>query len=420
MDKTEKMTSRQRLLDSMRHKEPDQVPVDLGSTTSSGISAIAYHNLKSYLGIDVGHTRVFDVVQQLAQIEPVVLDRFGIDTVNVGDAFNRDSQEWYDHVLPDGTPVQFPDWFKPVVRPNGAWDIVTTDGVQIATMPQGATFFDQTYYPYANGYPAQYDNYSDAVAKVSWMALPTSPWDKAGTAEFWERLRSGVLALRQSTERALVLTAGFKLFEPATFLRRMDNLMMDLVLNPTEVERLADIMMEHHMPVLEKLCEAVGDVVDIIRLGDDLGMDRGPLFSPEIYRQIYKPRHGMLIDYIKDHSQMLTCFHTCGSIYNFIPDFIDIGLDALNPVQTSARNMEPRRLKREFGRDIAFWGGGADTRTVMNLATPQEVKDHVKRNLEILSPGGGYVFNPVHNLMPDVPPENIIAMFEAVDEFNGG
>lgn len=414
------MTPRERVLAAVRHQEPDQVPVDLGSTTSSGISAIAYHHLKKYLGMIGGHTRVFDVVQQLAQPEDEILDYFGIDVLSVGRVFNGRDDEWYDATLPNGVPVQLPVWFQPVIQPNGRWDVLAPDGTRIATMPRGAAFFDQTYFPYQDGYPTHYDKMSEAINKVSWMALPTTPWDKLQQPDFWEQVRAKCMALRQSSDRALVLTAGFKLFEPATFLRRMDNLLIDLVLQPTEVEQLIDAMIERHMPMLEKVCQAVGDVVDFLRFGDDLGMNTGPLFDPNIYRQIFKPRHKLICDYVKTHSQMYTFLHSCGSIYPFIPDLIEIGIDVINPVQINARNMEPERLKKEFGQDITFWGGGVDTQTILNQASPTKIKEHVKRNLEIFAPGGGFVFNTVHNIMPDVPPANVVAMFEAVAEFNNG
>lgn len=159
------------------------------------------------------------------------------------------------------------------------------------------------------------------------------------------------------------------------------------------------------------------DVVDILRFGDDLGMDSGPFMQLATYRKLFKPRHAMLCRYVKTHSQMHTFLHTCGSIYKLIPDLIDAGFEILNPVQTNARNMEPERLKREFGNNVTFWGGGADTRFVLNRATPAEVKAHVKQRLEVFAPGGGFVFNTVHNILPDVPPENIVAMFEALEEF---
>ena len=175
--------------------------------------------------------------------------------------------------------------------------------------------------------------------------------------------------------------------------------------------------MERHLSSLEKICQAVGDVVDVIRLGDDLGMNTGPLMSPETYRKLFKPRHKILCGYIKANSSMHTFLHSCGSIYKLLPDLIDAGFEIINPVQTNARDMQPERLKNEFGADVTFWGGGADTRSVLNQGTPAQVKDHVRENIEILSPGGGFVFNTIHNILPDVPPENIVAMFEAIDEY---
>lgn len=139
--------------------------------------------------------------------------------------------------------------------------------------------------------------------------------------------------------------------------------------------------------------------------------------SPGTYRKLFKPRHKVLCDYIKEHSRMHTFLHSCGSIYQLIPDLIEAGFEILNPVQTNTRAMEPQWLKAEFGHDVTFWGGGADTRSILNLGTPAQVKDHVCKNIEILSPGGGFVFNTIHNILPDVPPENIIAMFEAVDQY---
>ena len=192
---------------------------------------------------------------------------------------------------------------------------------------------------------------------------------------------------------------------------------MDLILDPVSVEGLLDALMERHLSTLEKICASVGDVVDIIRLGDDLGMNNGPLMSPDTYRKLFKPRHTILCNYIKDHSSMKTFLHSCGSIYRLIPDLIDAGFEVINPVQTNSKDMQPERLKKEFGKDITFWGGGADTRFVLNSGTPQQVIDHVRENIEILAPGGGFIFNTIHNILPDVPPENILAMFKAIDYY---
>lgn len=412
-----KMTSRERVMASINHQEPDGVAVDLGATPSSGISAIAYHNLKQHLGLNQGHTRVYDVVQQLAQPEDELLDLYRIDAIDIGRAFNDRDEDWYDLDLPGGTPVQFPAWFRPVRQPNGAWDAFAPDGTRLATMPIGATFFDQTCFPYLDGYPVDYRHLPAVMSKVHWSGLVHSPWDHAGEADFWSQLRQRALWLKQNSDRALMIVCGCNLFEWGTFLRRIDNFLMDLVSCPDDVERLLDALMESHLATLEKVCAAVGDVADILRFGDDLGTDQGPFMSPKTYRRLFKPRHTLLNAYVKEHSQMHTFLHSCGSIYKLLPDLIEAGYEVINPVQITSRDMEPEKLKREFGEEITFWGGGCDTRHILNHGTPDEVQAHVRKNIEILAPGGGFVFNTVHNIMPDVPPENVTAMFAALDEY---
>ena len=412
------MNSRERVLASINHIEPDRLPVDMGATPSSGISAVAYTNLNKHLGYQNSRTLVYDIVQQLAQPEDMILDHFRIDTVDLGRSFNDLEKDWYRTILPtSGKEVYLPAWFKPIIRPNGSWDALDADGDRIATMPIGANFFDQTYFPYLDGYPDNYAGLPRAMSKVHWSGLVHSPWDRASEPDFWDQLRQRTLALRASTDRALVIVAGCNLFEWGTFLRRIDNFLMDLVTEPEKVEELLDALMEQHLATLEKVCQAVGDVADILRFGDDLGTDQGPFMAPRLYRRLFKPRHTILNAYVHQHSQMKTYLHSCGSIYRLLPDLIEAGYDVINPVQTMTRDMEPERLKKEFGNQITFWGGGANTRSILNRGTPEEVKDDVRRNIEILAPGGGFIFNTIHNILPDVPPENIVAMFEAIDEY---
>jgi len=412
------MTPKERVLASIAHKEPDRVPVDLGSTPSSGISAIAYNRLKSHLGMTTGNTRVYDVVQQLAQPEEAILDRFGIDVLDIGRTFSPEDSDWHDISLPDGSRAQYPAWFRPTRQPDGSHDAFAPDGTRIATMPKEATFFEQTCFPYLDGYPSDYKNLPEAMCKVHWAGLAHSPWDHAGEPDFWVQLRQKAIDLRQKSDRALMIVCGCNLFEWGTFLRRIDNFLMDLASEPVAVERLLDALMEQHLEALEKVCQAVGDVADILRFGDDLGTDQGPFMSPRTYRRFFKPRHAALCRFVKKRSRMHTFLHSCGSIYKLLPDLIEAGYDVINPVQTSCRDMEPERLKKEFGSDITFWGGGCDTRTILNRATPVQVKAHVRQRLEIFSPGGGFIFNTVHNILPDVPPENVVAMFEALEEFH--
>jgi len=411
------MTSRERILTSVNHKQPDRVPLDLGATPSSGISAIAYNNLKKHLGIDSKETRIYDVVQQVVQPEEAILDRFGVDVIDVGRAFNEKDSDWYDVTLADGSVGQYPVWFRPTLAENGAWCACDGEGRMLAKMPKGATFFDQTYFPYEDEYPTDYKDLDTAMSKVLWSAFVHSPWDHSGEEGFYEKLREKAIFLKENTDKALMIVCGCNLFEWGTFLRRMDNFLMDIYTEPDEVEKLLDALMERHLASLEKVCAAVGDVVDILRFGDDLGMNTGMFMSREKYQELFKPRHTKLNEYVHSHSNMKTFLHSCGSLYPIMPDLIEAGYDILNPVQTTARDMDPATLKREFGRDITFWGGGCNTQTVLNRGTPEQVYDHTRRMLEIFMKDGGYVFNQEHNILPDVPPENIVAMYKAVSEF---
>ena len=254
------------------------------------------------------------------------------------------------------------------------------------------------------------------MGKVLWSALVHSPWDHAGEDHFYQKLRERTLALREKTDRALMITCGCNLFEWGTFLRRIDNFLMDTYADPENVESLVEQLMIRHLATLEKVCESVGDIVDILRFGDDLGMDTGMFMSREKYQELFKPYHKQLNEYVHKHSNMKTFLHSCGSIYPIMGDLIDAGYDVINPVQTTAYQMDPATLKREFGNDITFWGGGCNTRSILNRSTPEEVYDYTRRMIDIFAPGGGFVFNQEHNIMPDVPGVNILAMYKAVND----
>ena len=415
------MTSRERIRESIRHREPDRIPVDMGATPSSGISAIAYHNLAVHLQEEGSNTLIYDVVQELAQPEEWFINHFGIDALDIGRTFTDNRAEWYQTKLPQGQKVLYPKWFTPRLDREGSLLVTDQPGDRIiARKPRGASFFDQTLFPYIDGYPDNFKSMPESMLQVHWQSLAHCPWDHAGEPDFWQTLSRNTAQLRHDSDKALVVVAGCNLFEWGTFLRRMDQFLTDLYLQPGEVEALLDALMEIHLQTLGNICRAVGDLADIIRLGDDLGSDSGPFMNRETYQKYFKPRHRILTDYIKANSNMNTLLHTCGAIRPLIPDLIDAGFDILNPVQTGCPGMNPRELKNEFGPDITFWGGGIDTRQVLNRGTPGQVRSEVLKNMDIFSPGGGFVFNPIHNILPDIPPENIVAMFEAVDEFNGG
>ena len=413
------MTSRERILASIAHQTTDRVPVDLGATPSSGISAIAYSNLVKYLGKSDVPTLIYDVVQQLAQPDDSILDLFGVDVIDIGRAFNNKPSDWRSMQMSNGAEGFYPRWFKPVQLPDGSWQTYDDDHRRILSkMPVGATFFDQMYFPYVDGYPASYDNLDMEMGRVMWARDAHSPWDHAGEADFFQQLREKALQLRQTTDKALMMVCGCNLFEWGTFLRRMDNFLMDLISEPDQVARLLDELMKRHLDTLEKVCNAVGDIVDIIRFGDDLGMTAGSFMDAQTYKVLFKPRHKILCDYVKSHSKMHTFIHSCGSIALLMPDLLEAGMEIFNPVQTNARDMSPEFLKKEFGQQCTFWGGGIENTSILKHGTKQQIRDQVFERMEIFSAGGGFVFNTVHNILPDVPPENIISLFEAVNEFN--
>jgi uroporphyrinogen decarboxylase len=255
------------------------------------------------------------------------------------------------------------------------------------------------------------------MGRIMWARDVHSPWDHAGDPDFYKQLREKTLQLREATDKALMIVCGCNLFEWGTFLRRIDNFLMDLICEPDQVAKLLDELLKRHLATLEKVCAAVGDIVDIIRFGDDLGMTTGSFMAPETYRALFKPRHKILCDYVKTHSRMHTFIHSCGSISNLMPDMIEAGIEIFNPVQTNAANMSPAFLKKEFGASCTFWGGGVENVGTLNTGNQQQIRDQVSERLEIFSAGGGFVFNTVHNILPDVPPENVITLFEAVKAF---
>jgi uroporphyrinogen decarboxylase len=193
--------------------------------------------------------------------------------------------------------------------------------------------------------------------------------------------------------------------------------MMDLAGNPEFAGALLDKLVEANIQRLKQVLPVVEGYVQIVQTGDDLGIQTGPQLSPKLYREVVKPRHKWLYQYLRKHTDAYIFIHTCGSVYEFIPDFIEMGIDILNPVQVSAKDMDTKKLKDEFGKDVTFWGGGCDTQKVLPFGTPSEIKEEVKKRIEGLAPDGGFVFTQVHNIQAGIPPENIMAMYEAVKDF---
>ncbi len=408
------MNSRERVLAAIGHQEPDRVPIDFGGHRSSGIAAIAYAKLRDALGLPGRPIRVYDPVQQLAIIDDDVLDRFGVDTIELGRGFALEDEHWVDWTLPDGTPCQMPRWAAPR-RVEGGWVLESESGRAVGRMPDGALYFEQTHWPFME--EDDLDRLPQALAETMWVAMRTPPGPLV-TGEVGDRvLIEGARRLRERTDRAVLALFGGNLLEIGQFLYRNDNFLMLLAGNPRRAEEMLDRLVEIHLANLEQFLGLVGAYIDVIVFGDDLGMQAGPQMSPAMYEEIFKPRHARMWRRAKELADVKVMLHCCGGVRPLLGHLIEAGLDAINPVQISCRGMDPAGLKRDFGDAITFWGGGCDTHRVLARGTPEEVRQHVHRQIEILRPGGGFVFQQVHNILADVPPENIIAMLDAVGEF---
>ncbi len=408
------MTPRERIMAALNHQETASLPFDLSGHRSSGLSAIAYARLRKHLGLPVRPIRVYDSVQQLAIVDQDVLDRFGVDTIELGRAYALDDHDWRDWVLPDGTPCQVPSWIKPEPF-EGGWVVRSETGRIIGRMPAGALYFEQAFYPFAE--QDDVEKINEAQKENMW-AVQASPPGPLGAGEAGLKyLAQGAQQLRQTSDRAIIGLFGGNLLESGQMLYRNDQFLMLLAAEPQHAHRFLDKLMEIHLQDLERFLGAVGPCIDIILFGDDLGMQRGPQISPAMYREFFKPRHALLWKRAKQLAHVKVMLHCCGGVRELLPDLIDAGLDAINPVQITCRGMDAAGLKQDFGRDITFWGGGCDTRDVLSAGTPEQVREHVRRQIEVMRPGGGFVFQQVHNILANVPPANIQAMFETVAEY---
>ena len=383
---------------------------------STGIMAIAYNHLRQHLGITQGATYVYDLIQQLAQPEQWYLDRFHVDAVDLGRAFFDEGhcQPW---TLPDGSAALAPAWFRPEFRDG---DLLVRDagGTVIGQMPAGSLYIDQCCWPLSG--PQGLDNFEPLAEKmdqVTWSALAAPPWDAALTDARADEIAAVARHLYENTEYAISLSIGGNLFETCQFLFGMENTYLYLAGEKRKLAYFLDRLTEHHLATFERILPKIRGYVQVAVVGDDLGMQSGPQMSRQTYRELFLPRHKRLYHYIQQQTGAHIFLHCCGGVYPLIPDLIEAGVEILNPVQTGARNMEPERLKREFGRDITFWGGGCDTQNLLASGTPQQVRDDVRRRLEVFMLGGGYVWNQVHNVLADVPPANVVAMLDAAREF---
>jgi uroporphyrinogen decarboxylase len=392
------MNSRERVLKALDHQQPDRVPIDLGGTRQSGIAATTYHALKQRLGVRTP-TRVFDVYQMIAEVERPVRERFGADVVGINRpavAFDIRNENWKTWPFPDGPVVEVPGGFEPIVEDDGTILLKDDAGQLIAKMPTGSPYLDRmTKYPGA------------AHVDVDTFEPPLL------TQEECDHLRAEAEAYHQNTDFAIVAAMGppYELFWglgtgdfPAW--------MMTLATEPDYVRALYEKLTEAWLKNLQRFTAAVGDHVHILQFNDDLGTQDGPFLSVQMFRDLVMPYYKRGLDWVHANTKMKVFMHNDGAIFDLIPSLIEMGVDVLNPVQTTARGMDPSRLKAEFGDRLVFWGAACDCQATLAFGTPEEVAKEVEQTIRILAPGGGYVLAGVHNIQAGVPPENVIALFD--------
>ncbi|MGD9125781.1 MAG: uroporphyrinogen decarboxylase family protein [Planctomycetia bacterium] len=413
-------TAREKVQLSLAHSDTfSRVAKDLGGHRSSGISAIAYARLKEHLGIASGDIYVYDMIQQLAIVEPEILDRFNIDCIEMGRGFCLDASDWQPWVLPDGTLCKIPAFLN-VEKDGNDWYLLHDDGTRLAVQREGCLYFEQCYYPWEGRSVEEVDlsELEEVIGRNMWVSCPSPGGHLSMTRDGLTQLAEGARKLRESTDRAIVGLFGGNMFELPQWLFRMDHWLFELALHPEGAMRLHERLCEIYLKSMKPWLKAVGPYIDIILFGDDLGSQNGPMISPQMYRDMIKPFHTKLWNRAKELADVQVQLHCCGGVEPLLNDLIEAGLDIINPVQITCNGMEPAHLKETFGDRLTFWGGGCDTRSMLTNGAPAEIKRHVKELLKIWTPSGGFVFEQVHNIQANVPPENVVAMFDAIAEFD--
>jgi uroporphyrinogen decarboxylase len=376
---------RQRLETALAHREPDRIPFDLGGTETSGISVVALENWLRFNGIRHDPIEIFSLVTQLGTIDEEVLRRFGVDT----------------RCLRTHPPASHRLTLQEDAHHRSFYD---EWGIRWQMPKPGGHYYDIGEFP-LSGCESVED-----VERYHWPD-PHDPSRYAG-------LKREARMLNTSSGAGIVMerhTGG--IFETAWWMRGMENLLADLALDSPVGQAVLQRVFEQKMAYWERALAEVADEIVVAAEADDLSSQNGMIMSLDMYRRHLKPLHRQLFSYIKSKAPWVKLFfHSCGSVYDLIPDLIEIGVDILNPVQVSAAKMDTAVLKKQFGRDLVFWGGGVDTQRVLPFGTPQQVKDEVRRRIDDLAPGGGFVFAAVHCIQEDVPPQNIQAMWEALRE----
>jgi uroporphyrinogen decarboxylase len=409
------MTSRERVLRTVNFQETDRVPIDLGAMKASGITVRAYNQLKAKLG-KTTPTRIWDPRLMIASVEEEVLRRFHGDVVplDVTAALHdaRPDNEWNPRTLYDGAEGLLPPGTDVERDSDGRWALLDPQGNPTSfRMPRGGYYFDDI----------AFNAPGATIDPAAFRPVIDFPDEQLKAME--ERSKF----LYESTDYAMLgWGGGVCLLGLSLITDRMSNVTMGLpsewmIMLMTEKETCHEMLgraVDASIKCLEQLHDAVGDRCFAWGIAaDDSGTQRGEFIRPNLWAEMIQPHYARLCAWIHGNTNWKTFLHCCGSIHGLIPHMIEAGIDILNPIQTSAANMQPERLKAEFGGKIVFWGGGCDTQRVLPDATPDEIREHVRERMAIFKPGGGYVFNQVHNIQTNVPAENIIAMLDAAYEY---
>ena len=367
------MNSRERMLTALRHQEPDRVPIDFGGGPT-GIEVGAYDPLKALLGFR-SQTKTF--VRDHVEVDEPILERFGVDTRYIRVGAPRGYQP---HVDPDNSYVDI--W-------GTRWK-----------KPPSSFYFDMV------GFPIP-EPTLDALKRYRWP----DPRDPGRT----DGLRERAKRLCEKTDYAVVLdVTGYGVFEQGWALRGFQDFLVDMAAEPRFAEALIQAVADYQIALYDHVLAEVGPYVHVVMVAEDLGTQHAPMISLDTYRRLVKPAQKRVWQFIKTKTEARLFLHSCGSVRAFLPDLIELGVDILNPVQVAAKDMDPKALKAEFGKDLTFWGGGCDTQRVLTFGTPDEVEKEVRTRISELAPDGGFVFNQIHNIQPQVPPENVVRMFETV------
>ena len=400
-----KMTSRERVLNAIQHLPVDRTPIDLGGTRQSGIAVEAYARLRKRLGIDTGRPpRVFDVFQMLAEIEPEIMARFHSDCVSLerpAVAFGIENDNWKRYTLPNGMEVETPGGFNPEREPDGSL-VLKRDGEEIGRMPANGFYFDRL------------EKYPGALhPDLNAWEVPLIP---ARTFDYYARRAK---ELHDGTDKAVICAMGppYELFM-GIGQGGFEDWMVTFASEPEYVERLYHKLTDAWIENLQSLHAAAGDRIHILQIADDFGAQRAPFLSVKMFRKLLLPAYKRGLDWIHENTVWKVMLHSDGAIFSLLPSIVEMGVDIINPVQTTAAGMDPRLLKDEFGAQLVFWGGSCDSQHTLAFSTPEVVVKETRSNLEILAPGGGFVFASVHNIQANVPADNIIALFDTAIEFH--